>query len=530
MSGPGVALGEGGLVTAVTAAEMRAIDRATIEAGTPGLRLMERAGEAVALVLRRDFAAALRRGTLVVAGRGNNGGDGLVVARLLRRRRSKVEVVLVGERGALSTDASANLGRLERAGGRVDPFDRIGIDGFVERLRRAGVVVDALFGTGIRAPLDGRSIAVIEAMNAAEAPVVAVDVPSGLDADRGMPLESAVQATTTVTFAFPKVGLLLHPGVDLAGEVVVADIGVAAAAVAAVRPRHALIAEGFLPRRVPPRALDSHKGSYGHVLVVGGSRGKIGAVAITARAAFRSGAGLVTVAGVAPDLGLVLSVTPEVMTAPLPERGGEPLAGKAPGGVAKLLAGKSAVVVGPGLGTGDGAEQVLRAVLASDLPVVVDADGLNLLADDVQALRERDAETVLTPHPGEMGRLVGRSTAEVQADRLELARALASSTGAVVVLKGARTLIAAPDGAVVINATGNPGMASGGMGDALAGIVGSLLAQGVPPFDAAAAAVHWHGLAGDRVAARLGDAGILASDVIDELPSALAASRRGEGA
>jgi ADP-dependent NAD(P)H-hydrate dehydratase / NAD(P)H-hydrate epimerase len=522
------ALGEGGLVTAVTAAEMRAIDQGTIEAGTPGLRLMERAGEAVVLVLRRELGAALRHGTLVVAGRGNNGGDGLVVARLLRRRRSKVEVVLVGERGALSPDAAANLRRLERAGGRVIALDRIGIDGFVARLRRAGVVVDALFGTGIRSPLDARSIAVIEAMNAAGAPVVAVDVPSGLDADRGVALESAVQATLTVTFAFPKVGLLVHPGVDLAGDVVVADIGIAAAAVDAVRPRHALLTGGFLPTRIPLRAPDSHKGTYGHLLVIGGSRGKIGAVAIAARAAFRSGAGLVTVAGASRDLGHVLAVTPEVMTAALPERGEEPLATKAPRAIEALLAGKSAVVVGPGLGTGEGAERVLRTVLAADLPVVVDADGLNLLAADVGSLRERDAPTVLTPHPGEMARLVGRSTEDVQVDRLALARVLAAESRTVVVLKGSRTIVASPHGDVAINPSGNPGMATGGMGDALAGILGSLLAQGLPPFDAAAAAVHWHGLAGDRVARRHGEAGILASDVIEELGPTLLAERDGE--
>jgi ADP-dependent NAD(P)H-hydrate dehydratase / NAD(P)H-hydrate epimerase len=516
-------IGEGGLLTAVTAAEMRAIDRATIERfGVEGLELMERAGEAVTEVALRRFRHLRRRRVVIVAGKGNNGGDAFVVARRLRGK-ARVEVVLVGRRRDLSGDAAANLRRLEKTRFRVTELDAIGIAGLVERLDGAALVIDGLFGTGLRSPLEARAIEVIEAMNGAEAPVLSIDVPSGLDADRGVPLEAVVQATATVTFAFPKVGLLSVPGVDLAGEVVVADIGIPAAAVSEVSPKHALIADDFLARVVAPRERDTHKGTYGHVLVVGGSRGKSGAVALAGRAALRAGAGLVTVASAASETAGLLVATPELMCEVLAGRDGAPdLPEPAEEAIAPLLEGKTAAVLGPGLGTSDGCRRLVRALLAlGEPPLVIDADGLNCLAGRLDWLARRSGAAVLTPHPGEMARLLGISTADVQGDRIGAARRLAAEVRAVVVLKGARTIIAAPDGRVALNPSGNPGMASGGMGDALSGIVACLLGQGIEPFSAACAAVFWHGLAADRVAARRGEAGLLATDVIEELPPAL---------
>jgi ADP-dependent NAD(P)H-hydrate dehydratase / NAD(P)H-hydrate epimerase len=517
-------IGEGGLLTAVTSAEMRAIDRAAIDRfGVPGLDLMERAGTAVAEFASGRFRRAWRRGVLIVAGKGNNGGDALVVARRLRAK-VRVEVVLVGTRDELSADAAANLRRLERSRFRVTEIAAIGVGGLVARLGRAGLVIDGLFGTGLRSPLDERSIAVIDAINAAEAPVLAIDVPSGLDADRGVAFEAAVQATATVTFAFPKVGLLTGAGVELGGELVVADIGIPAEAVAAVMPKQHLIADDFLARIVPPRERDTHKGTYGHVLVVGGSRGKSGAVALAGRAALRAGAGLTTVASAAVETAPLLVATPELMAERLAGENGEPgLSEPVEESLGPLLDGKTATVLGPGLGTSDGARRLVRAFLALDAPaLVLDADGLNCAAGRPDWLARRRGETILTPHPGEMARLVGGTTADVQADRVGAARRLAQESGAVIVLKGARTVIAAPKGRVAINPTGNPGMASGGMGDALAGIAGSLVGRGIPAFEAACAAVYWHGLAADRVALRRGESGLLATDVIEELPVALA--------
>ncbi len=500
------------------------MDRRTIDLGTSGDDLMERAGALAVEVLRERFAAALRRGVVVVAGKGNNGGDALVMARHLRRRRTRVEVFLAVKESALGGDARTNLLRWKRAGGRVREIgDEGGVVALAAAAGRAGVVVDGLFGTGLRGELDERSRVIIEAMNAATAPILAVDVPSGLDADRGVALGGAVQATLTVTFAYPKIGLLLYPGAELAGEVAVVDIGIHPQALTEVAPRQRLLTPRAVAAALPPRSPDSHKGSYGHVLVLAGSVGKSGAALLCTRAALRSGSGLATVAAPAPALGPMLAHTPELMTEPLADHDGGWAFSKddAPRWL-RLFEGKSAAVFGPGVGTSPMARALTEWLIqASPRPLVIDADGLNCLAGQVGWLKRMLGPIVLTPHPGEMARLLACSTHEVQSDRVGIARRLATTYGVVVVLKGARTVIASPEGTVSINPTGNPGMASGGMGDALAGMVGSLLAQGLAPQEAAEAAVFWHGAAADRVTARRGEAGLLASDLIEDLPPTL---------
>ncbi len=514
-------LGERGRLFLVTSDEMRRMDAETIARGTPGETLMERAGALAADVVRQRFRRELRRGVLVVAGKGNNGGDAFVIARLLRRRRVRVEVALAARESDVAGDARTNLLRWKRSGGGIREIARGGLTTLAEAASRAGVIVDGLFGTGLRGRLDERSQAIVETLNGASAPILAVDVPSGLDADRGLPLGAAVQANTTVTFAYPKVGLVVHPGAELAGEVVVADIGISREALRAVAPRQRLLTSAAVGSALPRRAPDTHKGSYGHVLVLAGSLGKSGAAMLCGRASLRAGAGLTTVAS--PALGLVLAETPELMTEPLPDHdGGWRFADNDAQRLLHLFDGKDSLVFGPGIGVTPATRALCEWLIASSpLPLVIDADGLNCLAGQIGWLKKRRSPLVLTPHPGEMARLLSCSTGDVQENRVDAARRLAGDYGITVVLKGARTVVADPGGVVAVNPTGNPGMASGGMGDALAGMIGSLFAQGIQATEAAEVAVFWHGAAADRVATRRGEAGLLASDVIEALPPTL---------
>jgi hydroxyethylthiazole kinase-like uncharacterized protein yjeF len=514
-------LGERGRLFVVTRDEMRRLDAGTIACGTSGETLMERAGALAADVLQQRFRRRLRRGVLVVAGKGNNGGDAFVAARHLRRRGVKVEAFLAGRESDVAGDARTNLDRWKRARGGVREIVDGGLAALAERASRTGVIVDGLFGTGLRGALDERSQAIVEALNGAPAPILAVDVPSGLDTDRGWPLGTAVQATVTVTFGYPKIGLIVYPGAELAGEVVVADIGISEEALREVAPRQRLLTPAAVGAALSGRPRDSHKGSYGHLLVLAGALGKSGAAMLCGRASLRAGAGLTTIAS--PALPAALVQTAELMTEPLPEHeGGWRFAdGDAPR-LLRLFDGKDALVFGPGIGVTPATRALGEWLIASSpLPLVIDADGLNCLAGEIDGLKKRRSPVVLTPHPGEMARLLSCSVADVQQNRVECARRLAVDCGVTVALKGARTVIADPGGIVAINPTGNPGMASGGMGDALAGMIGALLAQGLEATEATEVAVFWHGEAADRVARERGEAGLLASDVIDALPPTL---------
>ncbi len=509
----------------VTAAEMRELDRLTIERhGTPGHVLMERAGAGAAQVFWREFPG-VRTKPVVVAGKGNNGGDGFVMARHLRARRVPCDVVLLGRASDVGGDAARQLRAFRRQGGRV--VEAPGADGVAAvraALERNRSVIDAIFGTGLNAPVAGPIAETVALINASGLPVFSVDMPSGLDADTGQPLGVAVQAEATATFGFPKVGQLLFPGASHVGTLVVVDIGIAAEAVRTVGPATNLLDAADAGRLLPPRPRDAHKGDAGHVLLVAGGRGKCGAAVLAARSAVRSGAGLTTLALPASERGVVAAGLLEVMTASLADTAdGQFGPVKAPE-LDALLAGKTSVVAGPGIGVSEGTRALVRALIRRcGAPLILDADGLNCIADDPDVLRARTAPTVLTPHPGEMSRLCARPLADLQADRLTAARALARRTGACVVLKGARTVIAAADDRACINATGNPGMASGGMGDVLAGVIGALCAQGLAAFDAAALGAFVHGSAADGAArTRGGEIGINASDVIDGLPRAIA--------
>jgi hydroxyethylthiazole kinase-like uncharacterized protein yjeF len=503
----------------VTAAEMRRLDELTIQRyGTPGHVLMERAGSGATEVLLEQFPHVRRKRVVVVAGKGNNGGDGFVMARLLRRTGVRAELVLLGKAAEVKGDAARMLKALRRA--RV-PLTEVATNREVSQLsamiKGAALLVDAIFGTGLNAPVEGRYAEVLHLMNASGVPIFAVDIPSGLDADRGTPLGVAIQAEATATFGFAKLGQVLHPGVEHVGTLAVVDIGIAQEAVAEVQPRLRLLDAEAVAPLVPVRAPEAHKGSCGHVLLVAGSRGHTGAALLAAHAACRTGAGLTTLAGPASLNTVYCNGAPEVMTAPLRDSDG--LLEFDEAAMRTLLEGKTAVVVGPGMGTHTAAAALVRFLLAEvPLPMVIDADALTCLARDLAVLKTARAHALLTPHPGEMARLLAGDTATVQADRVGIARVFAREHGCVLVLKGARSVIAAPDGAVSINSSGNPGMASGGMGDALSGILGGLLAQGLSPADAACLGVYLHGEIADHVAATRGQIGLLASDVIDGVP------------
>jgi ADP-dependent NAD(P)H-hydrate dehydratase / NAD(P)H-hydrate epimerase len=510
----------------VTAAEMRELDRLTIERyGTPGHVLMERAGRGAVEAMLRLFPHVRRKGKrlLVCAGKGNNGGDGFVMARLLRARGARTEVVLFGRGEELQGDAERNYRAYRRGRGVVHEVTTENeLADLASRFEAADAVIDAIFGTGLTKKVQGVQASAIELINACGAPVFAVDIPSGLNSDTGQPLGTAVQAEATATFGFAKLGQVLYPGSRHCGELAVVDIGIAAEAIAEQPPRAALLDADAVARLVPLRAADAHKGTCGHLLVIAGSFGKTGAAQLVTRAALRTGAGLVTLCGPRSLYPVYAAAVLEAMTEALPDHDGRIRFDA--DRLRALADGRNAIVVGPGLGTHDGARQTVRWLLAhAGVPMVLDADALTLVADDLRALRDAAGPTVLTPHPGEMARLTGGTTASVQADRVGTARRFAAEQRCTLVLKGTRTVIADPDGSVWINPTGNPGMASGGMGDALSGITGALLAQGLTASEAAHLAVYVHGAAADTAAAANGEIGLVASDVIAGVPRELAA-------
>ncbi|HUJ79982.1 MAG TPA: NAD(P)H-hydrate dehydratase [Nitrospiria bacterium] len=506
----------------VTAKQMRELDRlATDQYHIPAAQLMERAGERLLAAVRSHLDTLAGKRIVIAAGKGNNGGDGLVLARLLRQHPCTVETYLAIDETALGGLTKDQCQRLRQAGGRIAERAGWTIDQFRKAAAGADLVVDALLGTGLTKPVEGLYADLITAINDAGAPVLAVDLPSGLNADTGAVMGTAVTAALTVTFALPKLGLLLHPGAARAGRVIVADIGIPQAAI----DRLALTVEQITPdmvrRAMKPRAPQQHKGDFGHLLVIAGSEGKMGAAAMCALGALRAGVGLVTVAGPRSQNPIIQTLAMEAMSAPLPETEVHTLAEGALPDLLRLAAGKRAVALGPGLSLHPDTQALIRA-LAPQLssPLVIDADGLNAIAGHDTATTSRQAPTVLTPHPGEMARLLDCTADRVEEDRPAAAREAARRYRAWVVLKGAHTLLADPNGRLWINTTGNPGMATGGTGDVLTGVLGALLAQAIPLPDAATAAIYLHGLAGDLAARRVGEMSLIAGDLLTFLPAA----------
>ncbi len=511
------------MIPVLTGDQMRAVDRRTIEeGGVPGAVLMENAGRAVAGVIRARHPSAMR--PLVLCGKGNNGGDGFVAARLLLDLAPRV--LLVGSRAGVKGDALLKLSALEAAGGAVEALDDEAAWGRAVSGLHADLIVDAMLGTGLREAPTGLVARVIADAGAwaedRRVPVVAIDIPSGVPSDGGDVTWPAMAATLTVCLAAPKLGHALAPASERCGEVVVADIGIPRAILRDAKSDLAWIEATDVAALYPRRAAASHKGSYGHLLVVAGSVGKTGAAVLAATAALRSGSGLVTVATPAPAQATVASARAEVMTVGLPSGPEGTLTAEGVEQALALAAERDAVVLGPGLGMDAGVRRFVEAfVPRCACPLVVDADGLNALASTAEGaaklLARRTEPTVVTPHPGEMARLLAVTTAAVQARRQETVRELARRSRTVVVLKGHRTLVAGPDAGVAVNPTGNPGMAKAGSGDVLAGMLGALVARRADPWSAACAAVYLHGLAGDQAADRVGVWAMLAQDIIDAL-------------
>jgi NAD(P)H-hydrate epimerase len=505
---------------------MRSFDAAAIhDYGIPGVVLMENAGRTTFQLLDSCFPTGVKGlKTAVVAGPGNNGGDGYVIARYLINRGADVDAFLLSPREKIKGDALINLKALEKMTPRITAVNAApALDAAASVWRSCDVIVDAILGTGLTSEVRSPFRDAIERINECKAMKLAVDLPSGLDADSGKVLGAAVRADLTATYGFMKLGMALHPGLDYCGRVEVVDISIPLTAVEKNPPLAELYEQPDMKRLFRNRLnAEAHKGTFGHLLVVGGSPGKTGAPAMAARAATRIGAGLVTAAAPA-ELNPILEVK-------LTEEMTEPLAGRVSGYLDEscadqllaLAEGKRCAVVGPGLSTLDGVSDLVARIL-SGYPgwMVIDADGLNALARNLHALGNARSRVVLTPHPGEMARLAGKATKLVQEDRVGVARGFAAQHGVWVILKGARTIIAAPDGRITVNPSGNAWMASGGQGDALSGILGGLLVQGIPPEQALPFGVYLHGLAADAVLQRLGPAPVPAVDVIEELPRVL---------
>ena len=497
------------------------LDRRTQALGIGANLLMERAGRFVARAAVDLCGGVYGRRAVVVCGKGNNAGDGLVAARHLARWGMRVAVELVGAPGDLREPAATNAARLA---GVVGVRVRAASAASLEReLARADVAIDALFGTGFRGiPQDAWAEA-IESINSAKIPTIAVDMPSGVNGDTGAVEGEAVHADLTVTFGAAKTGAVLLPGAEFAGTVRVVDIGFPAGLIEADT---FVIEPSDVAAAVPTRPVDSHKRAAGVLLIVAGSRGMTGAVALVARAAMRLGTGLVTVAVPECILAVVQASLEEATFLPLPETADGTIAPPALDAVLQRLGEAHALAIGPGLSTNQETAEFARELIRScPVPMVADADALNAFAGRAQDLADRKSEAVITPHAGEFRRLTGTSTREQAADRPSGVRALAKMTGAVTLLKGSRTLIAEPGGLVRVNPTGSSVLATAGSGDVLTGAIGGLLARGVVPAEAAASAAYLHGLAGVLAGALNGE-GTVAGDLVELLPDALAKVER----
>ncbi|MDD2852897.1 MAG: NAD(P)H-hydrate dehydratase [Desulfuromonadaceae bacterium] len=504
----------------ITAQTMQAIDREAINShDISGLQLMETAGLRCVELIVAEFGVTGH--CVVVAGRGNNGGDGFVIARLLGAQGWNVKVIILAERQQVSGDAESNLEKLSASTVSYCTDEDQLAALLKENMVRADVIVDALFGTGLNNDITGLYREAVFLIRESGRPIVSVDIPSGIHGTTGQVMGEAVAANITVTFAAAKLGHILYPGAEYTGRLVVSDIGIPCSLLEAA-PGCDVVDSAAIGSLIHRRDRMAHKGHFGHCLIIAGSTGKTGAAALSAQSAVRAGSGLVTVAAAESIHGILEVKTTEAMTVPLPDCAVGYLSGAALSSIVRVLTGMDSVAVGPGLGGHSETYALIRTLVETiSSPLVIDADGLNGVAGDVSVLlRKKSKQTVLTPHPGEMSRLIGVTIADIEADRITVARDFAHKYSVFLVLKGARTVIASPSGAVAINSSGNPGMASGGMGDVLTGIIASLLGQGYDAWDACRLGVFLHGYAADLVAEDKGEIGISATDVSEKIPYA----------
>ena len=518
------------LMKIVTPTQMREIDRRCIEdLGIPGRDLMERAGAAVAAevesIILPDRSDPL---VILLAGKGNNGGDALVTSRLLARKKINTLTFLLAQAPALKGDAALNLDRLIQSQAPLkEVIDESELSGLRESLARADIIVDGIFGTGFKGQARGIAAEVIKLVNQTVSTrpgirVIAIDIPSGLEGETGKVEGEVIRANRTVTMGLPKTGMVRGDGLNCCGRVIAADIGVPSAVIDEVSADLELLTGPGLSGLIPPRLQNSHKGSYGHALILAGSPGMTGAAALSSMAALRSGAGLVTL-GIPESLNPILEEKcTEIMTLPLPETTTGSLSPDAISPILNFCRKIDVVAIGPGLSRNPGTGELVRELVRScPVPLVIDADGLNLIAEDLSVLRCASSGLTLTPHPGEACRLTGLTREELFADREGIARKFARENNLILVLKGAGTLIALPEGPLRINLTGNPGLATGGTGDILTGLIAGFMAQGVVAGSAACLGVYVHGAAGDKVAEKVGEISLIASDLLEAIPVVL---------
>lgn len=504
----------------VTADEMREIDKYTIEGiGIPGVVLMENAGSQVVQNLKEKMSIKGCK-ALVLAGHGNNGGDGFVIARHLGNNQVDVETWLLSDIRKCSCDSVINFHALVHSGYRLKFWDEKNHDLLLARINEADIIIDAMLGTGVQGELREPYKKITETVNNAKAYRVAVDIPTGVNSDSGEVVDWAFKADLTVTFAFPKLGQFLFPGADYVGELKVADISIPPIVVKEKNPRRYLITKEKARELLPERPQNSHKGSFGHALIIGGSGSMAGAPLLAAKATLRSGAGLVTLAVPRGIQAAVLSNSPETMCVGLTETAEGHFAVNSAKELRELYRKFSAIGIGPGLGMFAEGSAWLKEIFTTVQPMVVDADALNILANDLSILSERKSPTIITPHPGEMARLIKKDVEFVQKNRVNVTKQFAQEHNLYVVLKGAGTLIATPSGELFINPTGGPELSKGGSGDVLTGIITGLLAQSIPVLDALILGVYLHGLAGS-LASFPSNYSTLASEVINKIGLAI---------
>lgn len=507
-----------------TVMQMQSIDRnASREYEIPGIVLMENAGLKIVEVIKEVLPSLSGKRVIILAGKGNNGGDGFVVARHLHNNGAKAVTFFLGAPEQLPEEALCNYRILNKIKAQVWQLNNEkNIEKLQLALLKADLVVDALYGSGFKGLVAGFEAEVIKTVNESKVPVISVDIPSGVEADTGLVIGQAIKAKYTVTFALPKLGLLLEPGSTYAGQLTISDISIPADLLVDADMKTNLLTDKLVQTFIKPRPREVFKGSFGYLLAIGGSIGMSGAIIMTAQAALKSGAGIVTAAVPESILNIVAGATPEVMTIPLPQTMAAQISTAAVPQLINYMHKATVCTIGPGMGRYPEARDIVSLILKeSDLPVVIDADGLIALKDDISMLTNRSAPVVLTPHPGEFAQLTTLTVEEVQENRIEVAREFAQKWDVILVLKGNKTIVALPDGEVFVNLTGNPGMATAGSGDVLAGIIGGFIAQGLEAANAALVGVYIHGLTGDRAVLDQGQRGMVAGDLIKYLPGVI---------
>lgn len=510
----------------VTGTEMQRIDRMSIsDFKMKGIDLMENAGKEVTDCIIKNFQDVTRKGVIIFSGKGNNGGDGFVVARLLIKKKINTKVFLVCKKEEISGDAKISLNKLLKETKSINEISSFkDLDNLKNEIKHAGIIVDALLGTGFKGSATGLVGKVIDIINELKKPVVSIDIPSGMNADTGQVVGSSIKADLTVTLGLLKTGLLMYPGANYAGKVEVVDIGI---------PEDVYTNEKFLSNLtsledvknlLPARKPDFHKGTAGKVLLVAGSVGYTGAACLAALSCLRSGAGLVTLC-VPESLNEIFEIKlTEVITVPLPETKSKSISSEALKIILNLAKGYDVLAIGPGLGKEkDTMNLVKNLVLHSPVPIVLDADGINAISSNPDTLKNKKQDIIITPHPGEMSRLVHLTVDNIQNNRIEIAKNFSQKYRCVVVLKGAHTIISSSDGGIFINPTGNAGMATVGSGDVLTGIISAFLSAStkLKVFDSAVAGVYIHGLAGDLAKEDKGEFGLIATDILENVPRAI---------